>query len=114
MLETLNQNQQALSQGLSGIGDGLAPYTEISAWGQWFQIQTVYTCLANETACSYYEPNNPLPGSGPLGSPSGDSPLSAPSSTPSLGSSSEQSSIPDILGTVGGSDGSESTAGSGQ
>ena len=69
VLSTLNQNQQSLSEGLSGLGEGLAPYTEISAWGQWFQIQTVYTCLANETACSYYQPTNPPPGSGPGGCP---------------------------------------------
>jgi phospholipid/cholesterol/gamma-HCH transport system substrate-binding protein len=109
VLGTLNQNQQALSAGLSGIGDGLAPYTEISAWGQWFQIQTVYTCLANESACSYYEPNNPPAGSGPLGTPSGTSPLASSGSGPS-----GQSSIPDILQTVGGGAGAQPGGGSGQ
>jgi phospholipid/cholesterol/gamma-HCH transport system substrate-binding protein len=109
-LGTLNKNQQDLSQGLSGLGSGLAPYTEISAWGQWFQIQTVYTCLANQTACSYYQPTNPMPGSGLGGGPSG---ASGPSSVPSSISAapSGPSSIPDMLGAVGGAPASTSASG---
>jgi phospholipid/cholesterol/gamma-HCH transport system substrate-binding protein len=110
VLSTLNQNQQDLSEGLSGLGEGLAPYTEISAWGQWFQIQTVYTCLANETACSYYEPTNPPAGSGPGGSPSGTSPQ-VPSLPSASSAPSGTSSIPDILGAVGGSGASDSGSG---
>jgi phospholipid/cholesterol/gamma-HCH transport system substrate-binding protein len=110
VLSTLNQNQQDLSEGLSGLGEGLAPYTEISAWGQWFQIQTVYTCLANETVCSYYEPTNPPAGSGPGGSPSGTSPQ-VPSLPSASSAPSGTSSIPDILGAVGGSDASDSGSG---
>jgi phospholipid/cholesterol/gamma-HCH transport system substrate-binding protein len=106
VLSTLNQNQQDLSQGLSTLGDGVAPYTEISAWGQWFQIQTIYTCLANETACSYYEPASPPAGSGPGGSPSGTSPTASLPSPPT--GASGTSSIPDVLGAVGGSGASES------
>lgn len=102
VLSTLNQNQQNLSKGLSGLGEGLAPYTEISAWGQWFQIQTVYTCLANETACTYYQPTNPPTGSGVGGAPTGTSPQ-APSLPGSSSPSSGTSSIPNILGAVGGS-----------
>lgn len=108
-LGTLSKNQQDLSEGLSTLGEGLAPYTEISAWGQWFQIQTVYTCLANETACSYYQPTNPLPGSGVGGGPSGAfgaSPLPSLSAAPS-----GPSSIPDMLGAVGGAPASTSESG---
>ena len=110
VLGTLNQNQQDLSKGLSGLGEGLAPYTEISAWGQWFQIQTVYTCLADETVCSYYEPTNAPAGSGPLGSPSGTSP-SLPSFAKVSPAPSGTSSIPDMLGAVGGPDGVSSEDG---
>ncbi|MDA8340914.1 MAG: MCE family protein [Actinomycetota bacterium] len=56
-------HEAALSQGLGTLGSGLAPYAEISAFGQWFQIQTVYTCLAGETACTYIDPANPPAGS---------------------------------------------------
>ncbi|MGH8996138.1 MAG: MCE family protein [Acidimicrobiales bacterium] len=112
VLDTLNQNQANLSKGLSGLGEGTAPYTEISAWGQWFQIQTVYTCLANETACTYYEPTNPPPGSGLGGSPSGTSPTGAAPSSPKLSQAPQgTSSIPDILGAVGGSPSTTSESG---
>ena len=60
-----------LAAGLQNIGEGLAPFQEISSYGQWFELVTVYTCLANQTSCSYYEPLNSPAGSGPLGSPSG-------------------------------------------
>jgi phospholipid/cholesterol/gamma-HCH transport system substrate-binding protein len=82
----VQNNQQALSSSLSSLGAGLAPYIQISQWGQWFAVQTIYTCLANQTACTYYQPGNAPAGSGPLGSP----PLSAPSS--SLGSSGSSGS----------------------
>ena len=59
----------SLSEGLSTLGSGLAPYTDISAYGQWFQVQTVYSCLADETVCSYYEPTYTPAGSGVGGSP---------------------------------------------
>jgi len=64
---TIEQNDGALAKGLSGIGSGLAPYTEISSYGQWFQVEGIYTCLAGQSACSYYDPTNPPPGSGPGG-----------------------------------------------
>ena len=91
----VQNNQQNLAASLSTLGEGLAPYIQISQWGQWFAVQTVYTCLANQTACAYYEPGNPPAGSGPLGSPPSSSPLSAPSagtSTPSAASSTAPSS----------------------
>jgi phospholipid/cholesterol/gamma-HCH transport system substrate-binding protein len=64
----VQNNQQALANGLSTLGAGLAPYIQISNFGQWFAIQTVYTCLANQTTCVYYQPGTPPPGSGLLGS----------------------------------------------
>ncbi len=91
----VQNNQQNLAASLSTLGEGLAPYIQISQWGQWFAVQTIYTCLANQTACSYYEPGNPPAGSGPLGSPPSSSPLSAPSagtSTPSAASSTAPAS----------------------
>jgi phospholipid/cholesterol/gamma-HCH transport system substrate-binding protein len=70
----IQNNQTNLSNSLSTLGQGLAPYIQISQWGQWFAVETVYTCLAGQQSCSYYEPSNPPPGSGPGGSP----PLAAP------------------------------------
>jgi phospholipid/cholesterol/gamma-HCH transport system substrate-binding protein len=88
----VQNNQQNLAASLSSLGEGLAPYIQISQWGQWFAVQTIYTCLANQTSCSYYEPGNPPPGSGPLGSPPSSSPLSAPSAGTSTPSSTSPSS----------------------
>ncbi len=65
----IQNHQQDLATGLSTLGQGLAPYIQISQWGQWFAVQTVYTCLANQTICPYYQPSNPPAGSGPLGGP---------------------------------------------
>jgi len=70
----VQSNQQNLANSLSTLGAGLAPYIQISQWGQWFAVQTIYTCLAGQSVCAYYEPSNPPAGSGPLGSP----PLPAP------------------------------------
>jgi phospholipid/cholesterol/gamma-HCH transport system substrate-binding protein len=82
----VQNNQKALSSSLSSLGAGLAPYIQISQWGQWFAVQTVYTCLANQTTCTYYQPGNAPAGSGPLGSPplstSGGATDSAAQSTP--------------------------------
>jgi phospholipid/cholesterol/gamma-HCH transport system substrate-binding protein len=70
----IQNNQTNLSNSLSTLGQGLAPYIQISQWGQWFAVETIYTCLAGQSICPYYQPSNPLPGSGPFGSP----PLPAP------------------------------------
>ena len=117
----VQNNQKALSSSLSTLGAGLAPYIQISQWGQWFAVQTIYTCLANQTSCAYYQPGNAPAGSGPLGSPPRGSPSlgdpasslgpSAPSPPNSLGSASlgPASSIADDLGAVAGS--APSTAG---
>jgi phospholipid/cholesterol/gamma-HCH transport system substrate-binding protein len=68
-------NQQNLSNSLGTLGAGLAPYIQISQWGQWFAVETIYTCLAGQSVCPYYQPSNPPPGSGPFGSPPLPSPL---------------------------------------
>ena len=111
VMTLLDQHQQDLSQSLSTLGAGLAPYTEISSWGQWFQIQPVYTCLANETSCSYYVSSNPPPGSGPGGGLPGPAPpggLAPPSGSPFPGLPSSPgaagpSSLSQILSVISGS-----------
>lgn len=83
----VQNNQQNLANSLSSLGAGLAPYIQISQWGQWFAVETVYTCLAGQTVCPYYQPSNPPAGSGPFGSPPLPAPLSGVT-TPGLPSSS--------------------------
>lgn len=102
---TIVDHQDELAQSLATLGSGLAPYVEISSYGQWFQVQTVYTCLANQTACSYDAPTNPPAGSGPAGSPplpTGSSPSSSGSSALGGTGTGGPSTIPAILGTVAG------------
>ncbi len=65
----IEQHDAALAKGLSGLGAGLAPYTEVTNYGQWFQIKSVYTCLASQTTCTYYDPSSPPSGSGLFGGP---------------------------------------------
>jgi phospholipid/cholesterol/gamma-HCH transport system substrate-binding protein len=72
----VQHNQENLAKSLSSLGTGLAPYIQISQWGQWFAVQTIYTCLAGQAVCPYYEPSNQPPGSGPFGSPPLPDPLS--------------------------------------
>ncbi len=105
----IQSREGELSQGLSTLGAGLAPYVEISSYGQWFQIQAVYACAANETACTYYQPGNPPAGSGPLGTAPSSAGLLNPagSSTPlGLGGSSSaavsNASVGDVLNMVAG------------
>lgn len=102
--EEIAAHQQELAQGLSTLGEGLAPYQEISSYGQWFQIQTVYTCLANQTSCSYYESDNPPAGSGPGGGTPLPAPLSSvPTSAPSASSAPAGSpSLGSMLEVLGG------------
>jgi phospholipid/cholesterol/gamma-HCH transport system substrate-binding protein len=108
----IQAHQQQLATGLSTLGQGLAPYIQISQWGQWFAVQTVYTCLAGQTVCPYYQPATPPAGSGPFGSPPLPAPLSKVT-TPGLPSSTSQStkgakapidasSLSQILGAVSG------------
>ncbi len=87
----VQNNQQNLATSLSTLGAGLAPYIQISQWGQWFAVETIYTCLANQTICPYYQPSNPPPGSGPGGSPPLPAPLSGVT-TPGLPSPDASSS----------------------
>jgi phospholipid/cholesterol/gamma-HCH transport system substrate-binding protein len=111
-------NQKQLAASLSGLGAGLAPYIQISQYGQWFAVQTIYTCLANQTGCAYYQPGNAPAGSGP----GGGLPLNAPSGSPSASGESSAlksaaqsqsnspvgaSSISGLLGAVAGQAGSK-------
>jgi phospholipid/cholesterol/gamma-HCH transport system substrate-binding protein len=109
---TIVAHEQALAQSLSTLGSGLAPYVEMSSYGQWFQVQTVYNCLANQAACDDDAPTRPPSGSGPAGTPPLTLPLPtpAPSSPGSSGSAATTggtatggpSSIPSILGALAG------------
>jgi phospholipid/cholesterol/gamma-HCH transport system substrate-binding protein len=63
----VQNHEQSLSTDLSTLGSGLNPYTEISSYGQWFQVQSVYTCLAAETTCTYFNSANAPAGSAPGG-----------------------------------------------
>lgn len=110
----IESHESSLNQGLSTLGEGLAPYVDISDYGQWFQVQLVYTCLADETSCSYYQPTNGPPGSGPGGglpssgvpSPAnGSSPLSSLSASGASGTSSSTpatANVGDVLQMVAG------------
>ena len=52
----LAQHHADLDKGLATLSSGLAPYTLISAYGQWFELQSVYTCVAQQTSCTYQSP----------------------------------------------------------
>jgi phospholipid/cholesterol/gamma-HCH transport system substrate-binding protein len=104
----VQNNQQALSASLSSLGAGLAPYIQISQWGQWFAVQTVYTCLANQTTCAYYQPGSPPAGSGPLGSPPSGGSSTTPTTTPAsalipatTGQGASTGAAPSIAGDLG-------------
>jgi len=99
----VQNNQQNLASSLSSLGAGLAPYIQISQWGQWFAVETIYTCLAGQSVCPYYQPGNPPAGSGPFGSPPLEAPLSGVT-TPGLPSSSSASSSSNANGSTSGSD----------
>jgi phospholipid/cholesterol/gamma-HCH transport system substrate-binding protein len=118
---TIDAHQTELAKTLTTLGSGLAPYVEISSYGQWFQVQTVYNCLANQTVCSYDAPTTPPAGSGPAGSPPLGTPLSSlggsgagsgsgSSSAPAGGTGTGgPSSLPSILHTVEGAAGEGAT-----
>lgn len=59
----LDRHKGALAKSLHTLPAGLAPYQQMSSYGQWFEIDTVFTCVANQTVCSYQQPTNE-PGSG--------------------------------------------------
>ncbi len=96
----VQNNQQNLANSLSTLGAGLAPYIQISQWGQWFAVETIYTCLANQTVCPYYQPSNPPAGSGPFGSPPLPAPLSGVT-TPGLPSADTPSAAPLASSSLG-------------
>lgn len=54
---TLASHKSDLETDLSTLTEGLQPYTLISSYGQWFDVETVYTCLGQESAtnCTYGE-----------------------------------------------------------
>lgn len=74
---TIDAHQAQLAKSLTTLGWGLAPYVEISSYGQWFQVQTIYTCLANQTSCSYDAPTTPPAGSGSGGGPPPSTPIAS-------------------------------------
>lgn len=91
----IQNHQSQLSQGLSTLGSGLAPYIDISDYGQWFQVQLVYSCLADETVCSYYQATNAPSGAGPTGSPpSGSGAPSPANGSGPTGSGASATSVP--------------------
>jgi phospholipid/cholesterol/gamma-HCH transport system substrate-binding protein len=53
---TLAENQAGLEASLETLPEGLAPYHLISSYGQWFQVRSVITCLANQTSCAAEDP----------------------------------------------------------
>jgi phospholipid/cholesterol/gamma-HCH transport system substrate-binding protein len=116
----VQNNQTNLAKSLSTLGTGLAPYIQISQWGQWFAVETIYTCLAGQTICPYYEPSNPPAGSGPLGSPPLPAPLSglslpglpAPNSSASAAASAAAATLEQDLEAVSGLKTPSSTSGS--
>jgi phospholipid/cholesterol/gamma-HCH transport system substrate-binding protein len=81
----LAHHRGALARSLHTLPAGLAPYQQMSSYGQWFEIDTVFTCVANQTTCSYQQPTN-APGS----------------SSPGPGSSSGQSGLGGYLGALAG------------
>jgi phospholipid/cholesterol/gamma-HCH transport system substrate-binding protein len=110
---TIDAHQAQLAKSLTTLGSGLAPYVEISSYGQWFQVQTIYNCLANQSVCSYDAPTTPPAGSGPGGGPPGGTPASPLKGSGAGGTSGSAggtgtggaSSIPAIFKTVSGGTG---------
>ena len=49
--EVLGDHRDDLDQALATLPEGLAIYDQISSYGQWFQIRTKITCLANQKTC---------------------------------------------------------------
>lgn len=111
--QDVTSHQQDLAQSLSTLSAGLTPYIQISSYGQWFQIQTVYTCLAGQSACNYFQPNNAPTGAGPLGSPPASTPTLPSSTSGPASASSAAPSIGSILNNVAGGASPAPTAGNG-
>lgn len=47
----LGQHRDDLEEGLATFPSGLAPYHQISAYGQWFNVRARVLCLANQQTC---------------------------------------------------------------
>jgi phospholipid/cholesterol/gamma-HCH transport system substrate-binding protein len=97
----VQDHEKSLSAGLSSLGAGFNPYTLISNFGQWFQVKSVYTCLAGETTCFYNNGGNPPPGSGPFGG----APPSLSGATTGTSGAAASSSPESMLQMVAGSGG---------
>jgi phospholipid/cholesterol/gamma-HCH transport system substrate-binding protein len=50
--KVLGRHREDLDKALATMPEGLAIYDKISSYGQWFQIRTKITCLANQKTCS--------------------------------------------------------------
>ena len=116
ILGEVSSEQANLAKGISTLGSGLAPYIEISSYGQWFQIQTVYACMGGESECNYYMPNNAPNGTPPVITgpglpqvPSAPAPPGSSSNAPSSGNGS----IPGRLQAVAGGGGAVAGGGGG-
>ena len=48
----LAKHRDDLDQAIATLPEGLAIYDKISSYGQWFQIRTKITCLANQKTCA--------------------------------------------------------------
>jgi phospholipid/cholesterol/gamma-HCH transport system substrate-binding protein len=48
----LAEHRDDLEEGLATFPAGLAPYHQISSYGQWFQVRLTVTCLAGQTICT--------------------------------------------------------------
>ncbi|HEY1988852.1 MAG TPA: MCE family protein [Acidimicrobiales bacterium] len=100
----VQDHEKSLSAGVASLGAGFNPYTLISNYGQWFQVKSVYTCLAGETTCFYNNGANPPAGSGPFGSPPPSS-LGGVGATPNQASAPAATSPESMLQMVAGSGG---------
>jgi phospholipid/cholesterol/gamma-HCH transport system substrate-binding protein len=99
---TVEQHEGDLAASLRTLPQGLAPYEEISSYGQWFDIQVVYSCLAAEAQCSYYQPTD-QPGGSSVPSPPGLPAALAPATAGAAGSGpAGLAGLYDPLTTTGG------------
>jgi phospholipid/cholesterol/gamma-HCH transport system substrate-binding protein len=101
---TLAQHHADLNNSLATGSSGLAPYAQISSFGQWFQIRVTYTCLARQTTCQYEDPGHqPSTLNNPAVSPPAGSAAAGPS-VPA--SSAARPSIANIIERAVGTGGS--------
>lgn len=49
--QELGRHRDDLEKGLSSFPSGLAPYHQISAYGQWFNVRAKVLCMAGQTTC---------------------------------------------------------------